>query len=342
MTIVFTAISAFAGGVFAVSLKTHEMPDSSMRWDDRVAYWEEQINARGGPVAYEVFAEAAKPLTYDRQHQWAHAFGAALFRSKGVEGIATCDHRFSFGCYHQFLGDAIAALGIESIPGLSDACFKSNVKSPLSCQHGIGHGTLTAVGYDEAAMHRALTICHDLPGTDPIGGCYGGVFMEYNMQTTLAEAGRPREYTGDPFDSCLPLEAPFLPACVYWQPQWWMQTVFENVPDEVSFDTMHTYCDRYSEDSVTLKQCFEGVGNITAYESGFDTKRARELCDIFSRQGAARLLCRSIAASHFRELSGVPTAMTMCEDLESPDREYCLQYAETTSGYRTAVLPYHL
>ena len=236
----------------------------------REAHWQGRVVRVGPEAAYAEFAEAVLPLSLNEQHLNAHAFGGALFEASGLDGISTCDMRFNFGCYHEFLGRAIAKLGLAVVPELNDACMKDVEKSPLSCQHGIGHGIMAAQGYDEVALNKSLTICKDLPGSDTIGGCYGGVFMEYNMQTMLGDQARVRPiHEGDPYYPCNTLDSAYLPACTFWSPQWWTVVGYT---DSAKIGAL---CDGL--DSTLVRDCYQGLGVETPSRAGFDPANTASL-----------------------------------------------------------------
>lgn len=329
--IVFAAIVAVFG--FFVAVRTEVRPlDFNAPAADIVLHWEEQIRRDGGNRAYEQFAHAVSALSFEAKHQHAHYFGNALFHAEGAAGLSVCDARFSFGCFHEFLGQAITALGIESIPDLNDGCFKALDKSPLSCQHGIGHGALAAFGYDDEALRKALDVCRTLKRNDPIGGCYGGVFMEYNLRTMLGSAAQARAYATNPYTPCDILDPAYITACIYWQPQWWMQEVLAGMSEVEMFKSMGDYCHDFAKTPERTRACFEGLGNVVAQASDFDETNAREYCDAVSELSNERLLCRSIAANHFGIDVGADAAARVCDGLPGEGRTYCLAYASNQAN----------
>lgn len=347
IVVIIVVLALVAIGGYAIYSRAEAAPfDPTAPWGQQVQYWEERTAAVGGVDAYVEFAHVAESLTYEDRHVKAHAFGSALFSQEGASGISVCDQRFSFGCFHQFLGDAISTLGLESIPSLNQACFDTLSTSPLSCQHGIGHGALAAIGYDDASLQRALDICESLPGSDPIGGCFGGVFMEYNVRTMLAEAATTREYKNNPFAPCDSLAAVFTPACIYWQPQWWMQGPLLGREKEASFKEMGGYCREFattegesvSREKELSRSCFEGLGNVVAQASDFSSEKARAFCSAAGATSRERLLCLAIGANHFGIDVSAEAAEEVCAELTDAEREYCLAYASNKANVAN-VLP---
>lgn len=296
-------------------------------------YWKSRIADIGPTPAYEEFALSVATATPESQHDGAHLFGGALFEARGVEGLSTCDARFSYGCFHEFLGRAIAELGLSSVPLLNEKCQSALIASPLSCQHGIGHGVLAALGYDENSIRQALTMCRDLPHNDPIGGCYGGAFMEYNMRTMLGKEGKLRIVLSNMQEPCDRLPETFKLACTYWQVQWWHQVMKEKgETEEAIFPAMGKLCD-----AVPLslqKTCYEGMGNITPPAADFDAARSKELCELSSVNLKSQLFCKSFAANSL-SLGGagkVGDGKAICEGLSDAHRTFCESYAKNEAN----------
>ncbi len=300
--------------------------------------WRDEIRKSGAEFAYETLAQSVAAESVHTQHSAAHAFGAALFAEEGADGLPVCDSRFSFGCFHEFLGVAIPALGIESVSMLNDACYDDLSESPLSCQHGIGHGVLSTYGYDNRALLQSLEVCRGLKRGDPIGGCYGGVFMEYNVRTMLGEQATPRKFAGNPFDSCESLDGVFVPACLYWVPQWWLQEIFgpgsanARMEKHEVYAAMGSYCRDFAHTDELTRACFEGLGNVVADYADFESETARTLCEAAGTRPAEDLLCLAIGANHFGINSGAEVALQMCIGLEGDALTYCTAYARNEAN----------
>ena len=297
-------------------------------------YWKTAIEEKGADAAYKTFSKSVANLSYAQQHVQAHVFGGVLYATLGTDGLAVCDSQFSFGCFHEFLGRAIADLGVVSVPELNQACIDSLGSNALSCQHGIGHGVQSYFGYDREHLEESLAVCSDLPFSDPIGGCYGGAFMEYNVRTMLADQATAREFGTSELDPCDSLERPeYTRACIYWQPQWWHAALFSSGLTEREYIIMGSYCDAFAEDNEVLQRsCYEGIGNITAFAAGFDPERAKVLCDVTSRDPIKQLFCRSIVANHLGIDVSIEIGERMCNDYAEKTKEYCLAYARNEAN----------
>lgn len=296
-------------------------------YTDDETYWIDRIQKEGGFAGYAEFASSVADLSPKDQHQKVHYFGGALYEAEGISAAGVCDAQFSYGCFHEFLGRAILAEGLSSMQVLDDACFAGGVPHSLSCQHGIGHGVLAYIGYEKKDLDHALDECSRLSHMDSIGGCYGGVFMEFNFRTMLAdETVRVVEHGNLRFP-CDDLKSDYLNACAFWQPDWW-RFLYQQAGDskEKIFSKMGLLCDTL--ESSAQPSCYQGIGNITARESNFDARAGAKLCDLTSTQGEYRLLCRSFLADSLNTggAGKKGEAAAACEDLPDTMRRACMKY----------------
>lgn len=292
-----------------------------------IAVMQERIQADGAKGTYEKLSEEIKSLEYGKQHTTVHNFGAALYLEEGVDGLPVCDSRFSFGCFHEFLGRAIADLGMNSVNDLNQRCRDALGNESLSCQHGIGHGVLSSLGYERSHLDEALDVCKNMPFNDPIGGCYGGVFMEYNIRTMWGTDAKPREKLESAHEPCGGLAKEFQPACYFWQPQWWRQAYFSaSKATEELYKKMGAHCAEIADVSIRL-HCYEGIGNMTAPEVNFKAARAIEMCSAVSALKGPQILCRSVVANHLGIDVGKEEGESVCRGLPVDALEYCLQHA---------------
>ncbi|PIR83818.1 hypothetical protein COU18_02425 [Candidatus Kaiserbacteria bacterium CG10_big_fil_rev_8_21_14_0_10_51_14] len=322
----------FVTALLLLGAKSEEQTTPTRADTGSDGYWEESIKVLGGDRAYEEFAHAVSDFNQGRQHAHAHTFGAALYEVEGLEGLPVCDGRFSYGCFHEFLGHAIAEHGIDSVSLLNDGCIQALVESPLSCQHGIGHGVMAFFGYSEGDLLHALDVCLNLPYNDPIGGCYGGVFMEYNLHTMLGFDANLREFQDNIGEPCDSLSSPYKAPCVYWQPQWWHQAIFSGESTAESYSQMGEYCREVGDTSYLIRSCMEGLGTITAYASRYDPDTIMELCDAAASNISERLYCTSLAANSMGIEVDKLSAERACASFSGDHKEYCLAYARNEAN----------
>ena len=152
----------------------------------------------------------------------------------------------------------------------------------------------------------------------------------------LADQASVREYHNDPFEPCSSLASEFVPACIYWQPQWWL-SVSTDTDTAAKFKTMGAYCRTFIKNQKSLskstisRSCFEGIGNVVESASDFAPAKAIQLCDAGGERNE-RLLCRAIGANHFGIDVNAKAAEAVCEGLTADERTFCIAYAENRSN----------
>lgn len=283
---------------------TRETKPSPQNLNNEELKWANRIQRLGGKEAYQELSAELKKLSPSDQHLNAHYFGKALYKQLGIEGISVCDVSFNFGCYHEFLGNAIYYEGIEVVEKLNEKCKKET--QTLGCQHGIGHGVATYFGYSYENLVDSLTTCSTLPYSDPIGGCPGGVFMEYNFQTMLAKEGKIREFdTQSPYSPCDQLSETYKKSCYYWQTQWWI-SVLPGSPYE-QYRKIGSLCSTLPEKT----ECYQGAGNMAGQSSYFNIPKTIALCHALNDTEGERH-CRSTAVGSFLS---IPEYSTNAHDI---------------------------
>ncbi len=298
--------------------------------EEGILFWKQEIAKQGSKLAYDSFLHAYAQANPGDQHTAAHVFGAALFQKKGLAGLSTCDSSFSYGCFHEFLGRAIEVGGIGQVAELNQACYDAvGPVLSLTCTHGLGHGIESYLGYTEEALIQGLDVCKKLPYSDPIGGCPGGVFMEYNLRTMHSFTGMPiREpKVGDMQYPCDSISAEYTHTCYYWQPQWWQQVLLEKGKSkDEAFTEMGVLCRKIPAN--LQGECFNGIGVVVAAAAEFDASRAIDLCSKSAPAGALRSMCLSTAAGSFAaEPSVRDHAQLLCKGLLEEELVVCTRYA---------------
>jgi len=282
-------VLAIATGVIAVRgivISFNEQVRPTIAVSEDHTFWQERIREMGGKQAYDDFSVSVEGMQRDRQHEKAHVFGGALYLEEGVDGLAVCDSRFNYGCFHEFLGRAITELGVNSIPQLNQICIQMLGDDAGFCQHGVGHGIQSYFGYGPKDFDQAIELCSSLPGNDPIGGCAGGIYMEYNLRFMLAEDRAVRE-SDDIFSPCSRLKPEYLSACYYTIGQWWYEHLVYELKSP--FDIYTTMGERCSSiDERFRADCYRGIGNLL-HEGESD--RSPEFCKVVSPKKEYQKMC---------------------------------------------------
>lgn len=290
-----------------------------INYDDERKYWNNTISHLGPQGAYSLLKQHYAHAPHNIAHNTAHVFGEVLYE-KGVEGIAVCDISFIFGCYHGFLGRAISEEGVDVLAKLDAACNKKG-REWLGCHHGIGHGLMSYFG--DAKLEEALFACTSLSWKGPVGGCYGGLFMEYNFRNAHFE-GDGLEYTrpnsGGLFEPCVYLPEKFRSACFYEQPDWWRRIFGED------YKKLGELCGKV-DDQADREFCFIGVGRMAAQSKKYNIEETiLECARIDSERNVS--LCRAGGFLSIFDSTGLRSDLSICNGLTLEYSSLCLEKAQ--------------
>jgi len=290
-----------------------------------LAYWEHRVASEGGDVAYREFAASVASMDASEQHGLAHAFGGALYNAAGLPGIVACDARFSYGCYHQFIGAAIADQGLSVIDGINDVC--KTLRGPSPCQHGIGHGLVGYLGYQPADLKKAIAECAGVDDGTSLQGCDGGAFMEYNIRT-LAGPDAERTPSNDPDEPCDSFSGAAALSCYLYQPQWWWTSTFASSTSTMGerFATMGSRCFALAGDARST--CMRGVGLMVPPNAAYVAAASRDLCDSAATNDDDRLNCIEGAVVVFAGVERDTEAKELCGLLAGSEKDACMQYSD--------------
>jgi hypothetical protein len=236
-------------------------------------YWEKQIEKVGAKNTYDTFKEHYSDLDIGKKHEVAHYFGGVLYDSVGLEGISVCDDDFSYGCFHELITFSILDHGTGILTELNEFCTNSE----FDCQHGIGHGILADFGYTQSDLNEALEMCNTLGSVDESDGCFGGIFMEYNLRTIWGKDAPLRAFDNANEDTtCEEVPAHGRKACYFWSAQWYM-ALSQNSGRPKQIEWTQVQCAQFDTQFARL-QCINGLGyEIGGYET--NPLKAVALCD---------------------------------------------------------------
>lgn len=335
--IVGICVLAVTGALVILNIRHEPYNPDGTPYAEKFAYWKTRIHAIGGTKAYEELADFVKNYTVGVQHNETHVFGSALYSEEGMEGVAVCDDRFEYGCFHQMIGETLADLGMGSFPKVVEVC-----RGSPACLHSIGHGVLAQEGYAFPDLQKAIKVCDTLPGTVYVEGCYGGLFMEYNMRRLLSDIQLPRPVGENWLEPCDQFSGVLGRICYYWQPTWWRSLI---APDDLilaesGFRRMGDLCETLT-DSELKASCFEGTG-VIALNSGRTSEQGVSACAFVSPDVFGDALCRTGAARLITLLSRPDEARSICLEMTGVYQSGCLdevQAARPNESFSEMALP---
>lgn len=277
-------------------------------------FWSDQMDKIGGFSAYKDFLDTYKDFDYLTQHGGAHILGGLLYKETGIEGIKICDDSYIFGCYHGFMGEMVSFEGTSTIIQVDRACREKEGFAAGNCYHGVGHGLLGYFGRNQ--INKALEVCKTLSLKKNTGGCFGGVFMEYNLanlHNLMISEKDVREMTNNNlYHPCDVVAIEFRPACYYEQSDWWMRVLGKK------FKMFSDLCQSVSVE-YEREMCFVGIGRTVAPISNYVPEVIIDNCDGLTPSVKAMGFCRVGAALRYHEYSlDTQGAYSICSDF-SPD-----------------------
>ncbi len=295
-----------------------------------VPYLETLIDTSGPQIAYDKFASAIADLAPHDQHTAAHTFGTALYNATSIDGLSVCDERFSNGCFHSFSGSAIAEGGFEStVPLMVKKCNEEEtVPLTHSCLHGVGHGIQAYLGYEYANLSKGIETCREKTTGNLTAGCWGGVFMEYNLRTLIGiDSVRPlTEATR--YTPCDSISEDLRPSCMYWQPEWWEEVSLHNMSVTDFFLKAGNYCaDLPVGDE--RRACFSGIGSIMPTRI-FDIIEESAMCRQIAQNVEDALACWSFIYNKtpYSEKTEVARE-NFCNEFVEEELNYCLEHKDS-------------
>ncbi len=249
----FTTVSFL---FFQTSLNT-----SNESGESEFAYWQKRVTAIGTARAYEEFkSENLGPSTLENNiHKKTHLFGAVLYESEKTDSISICDSFSGSGCYHEVVQLSIYDNDFSALLKIKDDCENKD-----GCNHGVGHGIIGYFGYSPAALISALDSCV-VYGDTSYRGCYGGVFMGYNVyfrdpsqSSTTTPSARPLSIN-DPYNPCDRIPEQYRFACFVRQVQLWENTIFKNLSGIENIRSVIGLCSELQNETYK-KACLFGIG----------------------------------------------------------------------------------
>lgn len=322
--------SRSANDTQTVTTSVPGIPISKDDYASFTSYWTEHITQHGAEASYQSFKETYADDDPFRKHDVAHTFSSVLFEIEGPAAIQICDDDYSHGCFHEVLAATIETEGPAVLPELDAYCKTSE----YDCQHGIGHGLIALEGYDEIALWAALEHCQNLGSMDVRDGCYGGIFMEYNLRTMEGVNAFSRKYsasTGDPTCSLVPSHAQT--ACNFWLAQWFMSH-YDRSDNTGLFDWTYTQC-MALPNQLAQQECVNGLGyEIGGYVN--DIEAALSLCDSVSTYPDQ---CTVSVLAHFNSaLDTRDSAYAACTTQTHVEEAECIEILNSMAGERIPLL----
>lgn len=287
--------------------------------------WSKKIDELGADAAYKEYLNAYADKNFGTQHTAAHIMGTLLYEKKGIEGFATCDQSFAFGCYHSFFTSAITDLGLSVVAKLDQSCLDKYGLLGTGCQHGIGHGLMEYFG--PKRLVDALAECKQTTQKHPLFGCTSGVFMEYNLPVIIDATNtrmESRKFDEKNINSpCTSVPAQWQGSCYFELTQWWAQST----PYKGDFKKIGSLCQAVTDEK-NRHDCFLGIGNVAGPNNQYNAAATVASCKKMPNLEAT-VTCQSGASWSFYAMPQYKSlASELCKDLDSKSQELCAKNSD--------------
>lgn len=304
-------------------------------------HWRTQLQEHDTLTVYRAFVAHNRARDASARHLQAHAFGGALYETSRFAHFALCADdsmaAFEFGCLHELLSRAIEAEGMQAVHTLNELCFTTFPVAWPMCQHGLGHGLIASSGYQLDDLKTALAMCDDLRG-GAAGGCYGGVFMEYDLRLFQGDARETRALTDAGLaHPCGELAPQHRNACYSRLPQWWLHLPptddFSNpkYTQDKRFTIAGERCRALATSADERTACMRGIGRVAVLDS--DTLAgAPALCRAAAENHADTFACLQLVGWWVTHV-GDGDARIVCEHYTGKDRAACERAVVAEGGY---------
>jgi plastocyanin len=205
-------------------------------------------------------------VQYAGAHSLVHIAANELYNKFGLEGLKTCDYKFSYGCHHGVIEALLIKKGDGGIEEIENYCaveFLPNRTQDFGgCIHGVGHGLVTWHGND---LRKSLKGCEAVR-EDYRYSCFDGVYMEY--VTSVPPHFFDRFH---PWKLCINLPDDHQPKCAKYQ------SAIAEIKFNLGFEEMAKICESAPRD-VLERECVIGLSSYIGRIVNGDTKEIQKRC----------------------------------------------------------------
>lgn len=288
----------------------------------------ETFTQKNTPAKTYTFLKEAFPKNEPEAHDFAHIIGIVTNQQSGLNGLATCDILFNYGCFHGFMESFLTKNGISGVSQIETSCITLGQVHAPSCLHGIGHGVMVDTSYD---LDKALANCRFLQESSRIY-CWDGVFMERNIASMQSDKSQVLDET-DLQKPCNRLRATYQNQCFRNQVFLWY--------NHFSGDNKNTGRECSQIPQEYWEQCFEAIGFQNVMVTPHNQQELASRCqNIQETTGADFCLSGTIKELLF-EGKDPALAGSLCSYVSPPFAPTCQNtFTQHYSQYQTRFLGY--
>ncbi len=258
-------------------------------------------------------------------HILNHESGKFLYETQGAAGIHKCTTVFADSCYHGFVSSLVLDRGIADIASFLDTCRDGTAEDQeTQCAHGLGHGFLENVGYEN--LPHALDLCKQTFNDErrDTDACYEGVFMENNFGL-FDNAPSDRWVRRD--DPMYPCNESFVTSRAgAHETCWFMQSQSTMRGTQYSFlgsvEAVAAYCEKFPEGE-DKETCFMGLARQIQINHKNDASKIREQCSLLAEDRTSQCIWDTAQAAYIYGARGEGAFMICNEAAAGTAKDRC-------------------
>jgi hypothetical protein len=197
------------------------------------------------------------PAVHANCHQLAHVIGRTEADIvNNVDTAYTQGDNFCWsGYYHGVMESIVSKVGVNNLPkDLPSICAPIAAQKPYSfysfnCFHGLGHGIMDVTSSN---LFASLEMCDLLTTSWDQQSCYGGVFMENEMDEVNPDHHTVYLKAGQPMYPCTAVADKYKQQCYLMQTSHALRSADEN------FSTVFAECSNIEQTYVDF--CYQSLG----------------------------------------------------------------------------------
>ena len=208
-------------------------------------------------------------------HQLSHAIGrTAADMYKNVDDAYAQGDNFCWsGYYHGVMESIVSKIGAHNLTTqLPNICAHIKAQKPYSfyhynCVHGLGHGIMDVTGSD---LFASLKLCDTVGNSWENQSCYGGVFMENEMDEVNANHSTKYLKADQPMYPCTAVADQYKQQCYLMQTSHALRAINYN------FSTVFYEC--AGIESQYVDTCYQSLGRDASGSTNSDVARTKATC----------------------------------------------------------------
>lgn len=253
-------------------------------------------------------------------HQIAHVIGRTeADKVNNVdEAYAQGDNFCWSGYYHGVMESIVIKIGAKNLQkALPTICAQIAKQKPYSfehynCVHGLGHGVMDV---NDGDIPKSLSECDLLTDTWEQQSCYGGVFMENEMDEVNPDHNAPHFKADDPMYPCTAVADKYKGQCYLMQTSHALRAANED------FSKVFTECSNVETQYVDT--CYQSLGRDASGNSSSTVGPTVSSCMLGQTEDAKQNCIVGAVKDFISYYHGTQQANSLCEALPSDLQSNC-------------------